>query len=61
MLSAGGAATKVSVIATCTDGKITFQIPIGLAAGNDKIEVRKWYTAANTIRTGELAEILTVS
>lgn len=57
----GGAAIKVMVIATRTEGKLMFGIPASLAAGGYKLEVRKAYGTANTIRTGELPDTLTVA
>jgi len=56
----GGAETKVAVISTRTEGKLVFLVPAGLAAGTYRLEVRRAYLASKTIRTGELAEVLTV-
>lgn len=58
---AAGADTKVTVISSRTEGKLTFLVPSGLAAGSYKIEVRRAYMASKTIRTGELSDILTVA
>ena len=56
----GGAETKVAVISSRTEGKLVFQVPAGLVAGNYRLEVRRAYLASKTIRSGELAEVLTV-
>lgn len=58
--TAAGADVKVTVISSRTEGKLVFQVPAGLAAGTYRLEVRRAYTAAKTIRTGELADVLTV-
>lgn len=55
-----GADTKVVVISTRTEGRLVFLVPAGLAAGSYRMEVRRAYTAAKTIRTGELSDVLTV-
>ncbi|MBY0425491.1 MAG: DUF4469 domain-containing protein, partial [Cytophagales bacterium] len=57
----GGTETKVTVIATRTEGKLMFSIPATLTPGGYKLQVRKAYGTANTIRTGELSETLTVA
>ena len=57
---AGGVATKVSVISVRTEGKLSFLVPAGLVAGSYRVEVRRAYTSANTIRTGDLPYIITV-
>lgn len=56
----GGAETKVVVISTRTEGKLVFLVPAALSAGTYRLEVRRAYTAAKTLRTGELAEVLSV-
>lgn len=56
----GGADTKAVVISIRTEGQLMFLVPAGLAAGTYRLEVRRAYTAAKTIRTGELAEVLSV-
>lgn len=57
---ANGNETKASVISSRTEGKLVFQVPAGLGSGNYRLEVRRAYLASKTIRTGELAEVLTV-
>jgi hypothetical protein len=52
--------TKVTEIAQKTEGKLMFIIPASLAAGTYKIEVRKAYTAAKTIRLDAFDNLLTV-
>jgi hypothetical protein len=56
-----GADVKVAVISSRTEGKLVFQVPAALAAGNYRVEVRRGYTSSKTIRTGELSEVLTVN
>ena len=58
---AGGAETKTTVIANRTDTKLFFHIPATLAPGNYRVEVRRTYTSANTVRTGEIQEVMTVN
>jgi len=57
---AGGAETKVAVVLNRTDTRLFFHIPTTLTPGSYKVEVRRTYTAANTVRTGEIPEILTI-
>lgn len=54
-----GAETKVTVIASLTEGQTMFMIP-QLAAGSYTLEVRRAYTASRTIRRGTLDSTLTV-
>ena len=60
-VDATGAAIKVTIVATRTMGKLTFNIPTTLAVGTYNLEVRKAYTQVNSIRIGVLAEKLTVA
>ena len=57
---AGGAETKVAVVLNRTDTRLFFHIPTTLTPGSYKVEVRRTYTAAGTVRTGEIPEILTI-
>jgi hypothetical protein len=59
-VDATGVSTKVSVIASRTDGKLMFGIPSGLAVGNYTLEVRKGYGVAGNIRVGTLNDTLQV-
>ncbi len=52
--------TKVTVISIPTEGKLMFQIPVGLTAGKYRLEVRKAYTNEKIIRLGVLSDILFV-
>lgn len=52
--------TKVSVIATRTEGKLMFSVPT-LAKGQYNLVVRRGYGNSATIRTGDLTELLTVA
>lgn len=61
IINSAGAATKVSVIATRTEGKLMFSIPAPFVAGNYTLEVRRGYGNAGTIRTGVLSDTLLVS
>jgi len=59
--ASGGEATKITVVATRTEGRLMFSIPTGIQAGSYTLEVRKGYGAGSTIRTGSLNETLEVS
>lgn len=61
LVKEGGNATKVTVLATRTEGKLMFSIPANLKAGSYLLEVRRAYTNANAIRTGSLLDTLTVA
>lgn len=52
--------TKVTDIATRTEGKLLFVIPASLVAGTYKLEVRKAYTAVKAIRSDVFTNLLTV-
>lgn len=53
-----GTATKVTVIASRTEGKLVFSIPT-LAVGSYTLEVRKGYGSSNVmVRTGSLQDAL---
>lgn len=54
------AETKVADIAIRTEGKLMFIIPTILVAGTYKIEVRKAYTNAKTIRVDAFDSLLDV-
>lgn len=56
-----GTATKVTTIASRTEGKLVFGIPATLTAGNYTLEVRRIYTKDNAIRVGALIDTLTVA
>lgn len=58
--TATGTETKVDVIASRTEGKLVFHVPAGLTAGDYRLEVRKGYGNAATIRSGALSEALQV-
>ncbi len=58
--SSTGTETKVTVIASRTEGKLMFSIPSGLAAGNYTLEVRKGYGNSAAIRSGLLNDQLQV-
>ena len=60
-IAANNTETKVTVVAQRTEGKLMFSIPASLVAGNYFVEVRRAYTAANTIRTGRFEQVLQVS
>jgi hypothetical protein len=60
-VTTAGVATKVSVIANRTEGKLMFSIP-ALTPGNYTLEVRKGYGTTNPIvRSGTLQDNLVVS
>lgn len=52
--------TRVAVIASITDGQITFMVP-QLPSGDYVLEVRRAYTTARRLRTGSLDQSLTVA
>jgi len=59
--AANGTATKVTVIASRTEGKLMFSIP-ALAPGSYTLEVRKGYGTTNiVVRSGSLQDALQVS
>lgn len=61
-IAADGTATKVVNIATRTEGKLIFNIPTSLVAGNYTLEVRKGYGSTTvSIRSGNLIDQLQVS
>ena len=61
-VSATGTATKVTVLASRTEGKLVFSIPTGLTAGNYTLEVRKGYGSTNiAVRNGSLQDTLHVA
>lgn len=53
--------SKVSVIATRTEGKLIFSIPATLSAGNYTLEVRRIYTKDNQVRVGALIDTLSIA
>jgi hypothetical protein len=60
-VAADGIATKVTVIASRTEGKLVFSIPSSLSVGSFSLEVRKGYGGEGTmLRTGSLQEQLQV-
>ena len=59
--TATNAETQVTDIAIRTEGKLMFMIPASLVAGTYKVEVRKAYTQAKTIRSDAFETILTVA
>jgi hypothetical protein len=60
-IKSDGSETKATVFATRTLGKLVFNIPTALTAGNYTLEVRRAYTKDNVIRKGTLPEVLTVA
>lgn len=54
-----GEETRVTIIASLTEGQIMFMIP-QLPVGDYTLEVRRAYTSARSIRRGTLDHILTV-
>lgn len=60
IVSSAGVATKVTIIASRTEGKLMFNIPTPLAAGSYSLEVRRGYGNAGVIRTGALNDQLQV-
>jgi len=60
VVSSTGTATKITVLATRTEGKLVFSVPTGLASGNYTLEVRRGYGNAAAIRTGVLNDALQV-
>lgn len=60
IVSSAGVATKVTIIASRTEGKLMFNIPTPLAAGSYSLQVRRGYGNAGTIRTGNLNDQLQV-
>lgn len=60
IVSSAGVATKVTIIASRTEGKLMFNVPAPLAAGSYTLEVRRGYGNAGTIRTGSLNDQLQV-
>lgn len=61
LISSNGTETKITILATRTEGKLMFSIPAGLAAGSYSLEVRKGYGNSGTLRTGALADALQVA
>lgn len=60
-ISAGGVATKVTIVASRTEGKLMFSIPT-LAAGSYTLEVRKGYGTTNIVtRSGSLPDALQIT
>lgn len=61
-IAADGTATKVTIIASRTEGKLMFSIPNNLVSGSYTLEVRKGYGSTNiVVRTGSLQDALQVS
>ena len=57
-----GTTTKVTIMASKTEGKLIFSIPSTLTAGNYTLEVRKGYGTTNlVVRSGTLLDTLQVS
>ncbi len=56
-----GSEAKVSVIANRTEGKLVFSIPASLPKGSYRLEVRRAYGVALTLRTGTLIDPLIVT
>lgn len=61
LVHSGGSETKITILATRTEGKLMFSIPSGLIAGSYALEVRRAYGNAGSIRTGSLNESLQVA
>lgn len=61
LIDSSGTETKVSTIASRTEGKLVFMIPDSLASGIYKLQVRRAYTKNVTIRIGELNDELEVN
>ena len=60
-VDATGTATKVTIIASRTEGKLVFSTPATLVTGNYTLEVRKGYgTNVITVRSGNLTDVLQV-
>jgi hypothetical protein len=55
-----GHSTKVEVVAVRNPKQLMFSIPVGLAAGNYHLEVRKAYGNEQSIRIGRLGHLLQV-
>lgn len=60
-IAGNGTETKVEVISTQTDGKLSFNVPSSLTSGDYRIEVRKLYKINNELRRGSLGETLHVA
>lgn len=61
-VASDGTATKVTVLASRTEGKLVFSIPTTLITGNYTLEVRKGYGSTTiVVRTGSLQDGLQVS
>lgn len=56
-----GTETKVTVIATQTEGKLSFNVPSTLTPGDYHIEVRRQYKSNNELRRGTFSETLHVN
>lgn len=60
-VNATGTATKVTIIANKTEGKLLFSTPSTLVRGNYTLEVRKGYgSAVIAVRSGSLSDVLQV-
>lgn len=60
-IAADATATKVTVVASRTEGRLMFSIPAALVPGSYTLEVRKGYGTANPVlRSGTLADLLQV-
>lgn len=60
LIDGSGVATRATVYAQVTEGKIVFMVPAGLPTGDYTLEVRRSYTQNNNIRSGQLQESLSV-
>lgn len=61
-IASDNTATKVTVMASRTEGKLVFSIPTTLTTGNYTLEVRKGYgTSAPVVRSGSLLDTLQVA
>lgn len=59
--TATNAETKATEIAQRTEGKLMFSIPAALVAGTYRLEVRRAYTNAATIRSDAYDQLITVA
>jgi hypothetical protein len=61
LVNEAGGETKITILATRTEGKMVFSIPTGLAAGSYSMEVRKGYGTTAALRIGTLNDALQVA
>lgn len=60
-IDSSGTETQVEVLSVRTNGRLMFQVPSEMPAGDYTLEVRRAYGNNGDLRTGELIQLLTIN